>query len=136
MKAVFLYLLLKKEEFQLKIYNYRQHVAEDIAEYLQDSYPEINKDTIQGISFDDFYDEFYDQLINVDCITGNGSGSYTFNTLQAEQNLVGNWDLLRSATEEFDPSLDILAKGPEVCDVILRIYVLSDALRDVYNGFM
>lgn len=120
----------------MQIYDYRQHVAEDIAEYLQDNYPMINKDTIRDISFDDFYDEFYDQLINVDYITGNGSGSYTFSTLQAEQNLVGNWDALREAVTELAPNANVLNKGPEWCDVLLRVWVLSAALRDVYEGFM
>lgn len=120
----------------MQIYDYRQHVAEDIAEYLQDNYPQINKDTIRNISFDEFYDVLYDRLINVDYITGNGSGSYTFNTVQAEQNLVGNWNLLEEAVAELAPHANILSKGAEWCDVLLRIWVLSSSLRAVYEGFM
>lgn len=119
----------------MKIYDYKQHVAEDIAEYLEDNYPELNKDSIKNIVFNDFYDEFYDKLFITDSVTGNGSGSYTFNTIEAEQNLVGNWELLTDATEELDPDFNPLKQGAEACDVLIRIYLLPDALQCVYNNF-
>ena len=47
-----------------------------------------DEDTIQDLK---------DDLFVTDDVTGNGSGSYTFNTRTAEENLIGNWDLLRDA---------------------------------------
>lgn len=120
----------------LKTYSYPQHVKEDIKEFIE---KRLDSGTfgmlVQGD--EDTIEDVEDLLFTQDEITGNGSGSYTFNTLEAEENLTGNWDLLREAKEELDPQVDIIDKGPEYCDVLIRCYLLDwcfrKALADIVN---
>ena len=50
--------------------------------------------------------------------------------LTPERNLVGNWEILRTAIDELDPSFDAIHKGAEACDVLVRIYLLPTAIDD------
>lgn len=108
-------------------YNYLIAETEDIMDYLK-----LNPDLIQNYKNNDYvtFDDYLrDQLWNIDDITGNASGSYTFNTLKAEENLVGNWELLHEAIEEFGlDDCNILKQGPEICDVTIRCYLLDRAI--------
>lgn len=61
-------------------YDYIEALIEDIKQYLEDN--DINKNDVDE-------DELNDKLFNEDTVTGNGSGSYTFSTEQAKQNLIG-----------------------------------------------
>lgn len=74
----------------------------------------------------------YDFMFVDDSVTGNASGSYTFNAWQAEENLCHNMDLLEEACEEFDckPKLD----NAEWCDVTIRCYLLDDAISEVIKS--
>ena len=82
----------------------------------------------EEIEYWDTFDECMDSLIVDDGVTGNGSGSYTFSTWQAEQNVAGIiWD------EDFHEMLSELGyegvpvdKGPEALDVIARCLVLYE----------
>lgn len=67
--------------------------------------------------------------MNTFSVTGNASGSYTFNTWKAEEYLCHNLNLLAEANEEFGSNSDILSDGAEVCDVIIRCYLLSRAIN-------
>ena len=84
------------------------------------------------------YETLYDRLWVNDSVTGNGSGSYTFSTWEAEENLCHNMDLLREALEEFGCDISYLKKGAEACDVTIRCYLLaqalSEALEELENG--
>lgn len=80
-------------------------------------------------------DTLNDACWDADSITGNGSGSYTMNKLQAEKYLAGNFDLLAEAVEEFaNNDASILAKGAESCDVLIRLYLLPQAVDAVVNN--
>ncbi|MCZ0891713.1 hypothetical protein O0Z71_04555 [Ligilactobacillus saerimneri] len=83
-----------------------------------------DEDTIQDLK---------DDLFVTDDVTGNGSGSYTFNTRTAEENLIGNWDLLRDAHRDLCPDVDLIEKGPEWCDVLIRVYVLDWCIENALN---
>ena len=83
-------------------YNYEENMKEDIKNYILENY---EKEEIENLDYNDIYDE----LFIADSVTGNGSGSYTFNTWEAEENISHNHDLLEEAQEEF---LDEL-KGEE-----------------------
>lgn len=98
-------------------YNYYESVKEDIMEYLRNT----NERDEQKL---------YDEMFIDDSVTGNGSGSYTFSTYQAEKNLCHNMDLLQEALAEFgDNSTDIL-QNPEACDVTIRCYLLGQLLSE------
>ena len=67
----------------------------------------------------------------MDSVTGNASGSYTFNTYQAEENICHNLDLLGEALEEFGSGADYLIhNGAEACDVTIRCYLLSECIAE------
>ena len=100
-------------------YNYYEAMKEDVKEYLK------------GTSERDFQ-TLYDEMFIDDSITGNASGSYTFNTWQAEENLCHNLDLLKEALEEFGSNLNYL-ESPEACDVTIRCYLLGQVLQEVLN---
>lgn len=100
-------------------YNYYEEIKEDVKEYLKNT---------DERNFSILYD---DMFIN-DSITGNASGSYTFNTWQAEENLCHNLDLLKEALEEFGSNLNYL-ESPEACDVTIRCYLLGQVLQEVLD---
>lgn len=116
----------------MKIYSYPSHVKNDIKEFIEKRLDsgtfgmlvQGDKDTIQDVQ---------DLMFDQDDVTGNGSGSYTFDTFKAEQNLMGNWDLLREAKEELQPNVDLIDKGPEYCDVMIRCYLLDWCFNKALN---
>lgn len=115
------------------IYNYQKAMAEDIKEFLLNNYTkeELKKHLQTRESKEAFSSELYDELWVEDSVTGNASGSYTFNTYKAQEYLTGNLDLLREAIEEFcDDPIYALKKGAEFCDVTIRCYLLGNALED------
>ena len=75
-----------------------------------------------------------DELWNDDSVTGNASGSYTFNTWQAEENLCHNMDQLEEACDEFGQDIgEAVKQGAEYCDVTIRCYLLSQAISDAID---
>jgi hypothetical protein len=104
------------------MYNYHQALENDIESYLEDNDIELSEDN---------FEEVYDKLWVDDSITGNASGSYTFNTYQAEENIAHNWDLLLEALDAFGyNNINILEKGAEWCDVTIRCYLLHQILLE------
>ena len=100
-------------------YDYYEVMKDDIREYLRDT------------SVRD-YDTLYDELFIADSVTGNASGSYTFSTYEAEENIAHNMDLLREAIEEFGGDYaEALERGAEYCDVTIRCYLLGQVLSEV-----
>lgn len=72
-----------------------------------------------------------DELWTEDSVTGNGSGSYTFNTYIAEEYLCHNHGLLEEACNEFGQDIgQALKEGAEFCDVTIRCYLLSEAIEE------
>lgn len=100
-------------------YNYFESMKEDVKEYLE------------GTDERDF-NKLYDEMFLEDSITGNASGSYTFNTYKAEENICHNQNLLKEALEEFgEDYVEALEKGAEYCDVTIRCYLLGQVLTEV-----
>lgn len=109
------------------MYNYLENVKEDVKEYLKNSYNVETVEEIEEIDKDDLYDELFVE----DSVTGNGSGSYTFSTYEAEENLCHNLDLLKEALETFGRDYgEALEKGAEYCDVTIRCYLLGNAIEE------
>ena len=108
-------------------YDYENAVREDVLEYIQENYSadEINEKLQER---DDWEQELNDELWTADSVTGNGSGSYTFNAWEAEENVCHNLDLLGEALEEFGSNMDVLKSGAEACDVTIRCYLLGGAI--------
>lgn len=71
------------------------------------------------------------EFLDNDEVTGNASGTYTFNPYRAENYLAHNWGLLAEALKAFkfdDKGSEVLKKGAEWCDVLIRCYLLDECL--------
>jgi hypothetical protein len=113
-------------------YDYYEAVKEDIKNYLQDNY------TIEEVKeFKEDNSDLYDTLFLEDDITGNASGSYTFNTWKAEENISHNWDLIEEMLDYFgETDVNISEKGAEWLDVSIRCYVLGQVLEDAISEYL
>lgn len=111
-------------------YNYLEAVTSDVLDYIKE---EINldewKDNREGLE-----EKLNDELWTVDSVTGNASGSYTFNTWEAEENLAHNWDLLAEALDKFgQDGTNVLRQGAEAMDVTIRCYLLGQAIAEALD---
>ena len=115
-------------------YNYFEAVKADVNEYIR---TEIDfqewKENREGLE-----EYLNDTLWTEDSVTGNASGSYTFNTYQAEENLAHNWDEIEIAAAEFfiEPKIsDGYEYGAEYWDVTIRCYYLGQAIGEVLDEY-
>lgn len=109
-------------------YNYIEAMKEDIKEYIK------NEVTLSDYSDrDELEKHLNDTLWTEDSVTGNASGSYTFNTYKAEEYICHNLDLLADALENFGCDVDVFKKGAEWCDVTIRCYLLDQTIAEVLD---
>lgn len=113
--------------------DYRAQIKKDIKEYLtdEDLWPTAEPGTSE---YDDQYDKAYDQCWIADSVTGNASGSYTFNTWQAAENvshLLWDEDLWLLINGDMSVKVEDIEEGPEHLDVLIRCSLLSECLNDV-----
>lgn len=111
-------------------YNYLENVKNDVKEYIKENkenerYDFENLEELKQLLFDDLWID--------DSVTGNGSGSYTFSTYQAEENISHNTDLLKEACQEFGANAFDMLENPEKADVTIRCYLLSQAIDEVID---
>lgn len=107
-------------------YDYEQIIKEDIINYIKENY-EVEE--IKELDYDDLFEKLWVE----DSVTGNASGSYTFNTWQAEENICHNLDLAQEAFEEFGYEGIPFDKGAEYIDVTIRCYLLGQMLSDTLH---
>lgn len=112
-------------------YNYLEELKSDVRNYIK----EVASDYMDCEDMDELRDELYDNLWDEDSVTGNGSGSYTFNREKAKEYVSDNMNLMVEAYKDFDSieSLvdDLEALDFETIDVTIRCYLLSQALDEV-----
>lgn len=108
-------------------YNYIENLCNDIREYIEDNEIEINAENREEIE-----EQLNEDLLTVDSVTGNGSGSYFMNAWEAEEAIAHNLDILADASEEFG-GFDILKKGAEAADVTIRCYLLGKCISIVLD---
>ncbi len=107
-------------------YDYFEAVCNDVRDYI--------KENINAADFSDreeLEEHLNDMLWAEDSVTGNASGSYTFNAYKAEEDLCHNLDLLKEAYDEFGGTPDFY--NSESCDVTIRCYLLGSAIVEVLN---
>ena len=109
-------------------YQYLLNETEDVINYLEEHYSRKSLSVKIKENRDTFCAHLEDKLFTEDSVTGNGSGSYTFDQIKAEQNLVSNWELLREAISALSTAFDPLTAGPEACDILIRCYLLPEAI--------
>ena len=105
-------------------YNYLENMVEDVKEYIKN---EIDFSEYEDM--DELKESLNDDLWTEDSVTGNASGSYTFSTWKAEENLCHNMDELEESCNEFGQDIgEAVKQGAEYCDVIIRCYLLGQAI--------
>lgn len=121
-------------------YNYLDHEIEDVINYLKDNWSpdqieQLHQEQENGTdSIESLEEKLYDELWIEDSVTGNGSGSYTFNTNKAEEYLCHNLSLLGEALKEFgEENATKYLNDPEVADVTIRCYLLSQAISEAVD---
>ena len=103
-------------------YNYHGAVKDDIWDWL--------KENQEGRIGPARREKIYEELFVSDSVTGNASGSYTFSTWNAEENLCHNMDLLEEALDELGGDF---RNDPEGNDVTIRCYLLGQCLDEVVD---
>lgn len=104
-------------------YNYLEQVAEDAKDAILERMDEWDFDDREELE-----EVAYDELWSDDSVTGNASGSYFCNAWEAEEAICHNLNLLGEAREEFGGCCDVLKDGAETCDVMIRCYMLAQAI--------
>ena len=106
------------------MYNYLENVTADAKTAILE-----NMDMWEWHNREELEENANDWLWAADEVTGNASGSYTFSTWQAEENLCHNMDELEDACDEFGQDIgEAVKQGAEYCDVTIRCYLLSQAI--------
>lgn len=118
-------------------YDYESAVREDVKQAIFDRY---TVDELVAMLREDGRDsveeKFDDELWTNDAVTGNASGSYTFNTYAAEENICHNMDLLAAVCDEFGDDIgEAIRRGAEYCDVTIRCYMLRGAISEFLDEF-
>ena len=120
------------------MYNYREAMTEDVKQWITDEVNLADWTEDRG----GLEQQLNDDLWTADSVTGNGSGSYTFNRVQASLYVLDNMDLLQKAINEFatDPATvgnKFISEDWEWFDVTIRCYllgsVISDAMKDLFE---
>lgn len=109
-------------------YNYLEQVTSDAKDAIlecMDEWDFNDRDELEQVA--------NDELLTDDSVTGNASGSYYCNTWKAEEAICHNWDLLEEAIDEFSGDTDILRQGAEFCDVVIRCYLLGQAVSNALD---
>lgn len=110
-------------------YDYLEAVKADVKEYIR-----MEIDLSDYTDREEAEEALNERLWVCDYVTGNASGSYTFNTWQAEENLCHNMDLLGEALREFGcEDIGKALESAESCDVIIRCYLLNQAINAVLD---
>ena len=114
----------------MKKYNYLENVTNDAKQAILE-----NMDMWEWHNREELEENANDWLWTADEVTGNGSGSYTFNREAAKEYVTRSddgLDTLRDAVREFDCEHEaftaFLEENWEYFDVTIRCYLLGQAI--------
>lgn len=116
------------------MYDYLENVTADVRDYVEQ---EIDLSEWAG-DRDGLEEKLNDDLWTCDSVTGNGSGSYTFNRVQAQIYVLDGMDELQEAVNEFEIDSEtigekFLESDWEYFDVTIRCYLLGQAIAAVLD---
>lgn len=111
----------------MKVYNYKRHIEDDVLNFIDE---EIN---FQDFGTIEKLEEYLNnELLYFDSVTGNASGSYFFNTWEAEEAICHNLELLERALYKFgDDGNYLFKRGAEAADATIRCYLLPECIAEV-----
>ena len=118
------------------MYNYLEAVKNDVRTAIEEGRVYIDYDN----EIDDIIVSIEDILWANETVTGNESGSYTFDKEKAKGYVSENMDLLADAIDVFDcreeAGKNLADKNWEYFDVIIRLYVLNQAVEEVVKEML
>ena len=113
-------------------YNYLEAMKHDVKEYIKENINVTNYEIKE-----DLEEYLNDALWTEDSVTGNASGSYTFNRATAKKYVDENKDLVNDMMEEFDCKEKVanwwIEDNYEAIDVSIRCYLLGQAISEVLD---
>lgn len=116
------------------MYNYKEEMKRDIIAEIENTY---SKEQIaeRMEDRDSFAEDLNDELWIADSVTGNGSGSYTFNRYTAKEYVTENMELCIEALREFCVEAETIAEkflseDWEYFDVTIRCYLLGSMIEE------
>lgn len=122
----------EEEEEETMFNNYTEAVTADAVEYIRDNY--TAEEIAEAMTDrDEFAEQLNDEMWIADEVTGNASGSYTFDRMKAREYVLHDIAAVRLALREFATPADtiaekFLAEDWEYFDVTARCYVLGQAI--------
>lgn len=100
---------------------YIEETKENAKEYIKENWEYLKDKTREEVE---------DNLFIADAVTGNGSGSFTFNAYEAQQNvaeIIFDEYFINALKFDFGQDLgDLIQKGAEVVDVTARCLALYE----------
>ena len=113
---------------------YLDMVKEDVKNWIDENIDYIDDDV--KADKDALFEYLNDNLWTEGSVTGNASGSYTFNSWDAENYVKADMDTVKEALNEFFVPAETIAEkflneDWEYFDVTARCYVLESAIYEV-----
>lgn len=115
-------------------YDYREAMEQDIREAIEENY-DLNewRGNREGLE-----EKLNDDLWIDDSVTGNASGSYTFNSYKSAEYVKDNMDLCGEMIREFCVEADTVGEKFineewEWFDVSIRCYLLAECINTVLD---
>lgn len=126
----------KKGGFIMMNYNYLESMKEDVKEYITNNAELDMDDLVYNRS--ELEEKLNDDLWINDSVTGNASGSYTFNSYKAKEYVLDNMNLLEDMCNEFGIDAETIGKKFlkeewEWMDVSIRCYLLGSAISETLD---
>ena len=120
------------------MYNYMESMKKAIKNHLEENYDNNELMEMLEDDRDELESNLHDNLWIDDSVTGNASGSYTFNRAKAKENVLDNMDLLGEMIQEFCIDAEtigkhFIAEDWEWFDVSIRCYLLGAAISEVLD---
>ena len=116
------------------MYDYREAMADDIKNAIEDNAEFWG---LAEMTAEEAVELLTDKLWINDTVTGNGSGSYTFNRESAKECVLDNMELCVEAFKEFCAveqfAEKIANEDWEFLDVTIRCYLLPEMVEYVVN---
>ena len=115
-------------------FNYTEAVTADVIDFIRDEVNAAEYENREALS------EFLnDELWTCDSVTGNASGSYTFNAYKAKEFVFADPDTVSEALREFCVEAATVAEkflnqDWEYFDVTARCYVLGQAIENALDS--
>lgn len=114
----------------LKFYNYKEEMVDELESMIKDSDIDFTGKN-RGEAFEELQDLAFDRDL-----TGNRTGSYWCNEIKAERSLLGNFDLIQDALDDFGmesvDSPDLLTG--EHLDILVREHLLPAVIDEVLDN--